>query len=285
MKTVLVTGARGLLGSSLVPYLRAMGNKVICVSRQSGADIRADFSVANETLECLSAVRPDTIVNLAALTDVDACERDKPAAYRANVSIVKNIVAWMMEEDNDSHLVQISTDQLYGGPGPHREADVVLKNVYAESKLIAERFASAIPSTVLRTNFFGPSECPGRVSLSDWILASLRARTPITVFEDIQFSPLSLGTLIKLIGIVMLQRPIGVFNVGSREGMSKADFAFAIAKRMQLDTHTMNRGTSSTLNLLAYRPKDMRLDSSLFETALSLRLPTLQHEIDAMKET
>jgi dTDP-4-dehydrorhamnose reductase len=224
-------------------------------------------------------------VNLAALTDVDACERDKHSAYSANVSTVRNIVAWLKEEGTKSHLVQISTDQLYDGPGPHREADVVVTNAYAESKLSAESVAMAVPSTVLRTNFFGPSECAGRVSLSDWILASLRARKLITVFEDIQFSPLSMSTLNELIGIVLLRRPIGIFNVGSREGMSKADFAFAIAKRMQLDTHTMNRGMSSTLKLSAYRPKDMRMDSGLFETTLSLRLPTLQHEIDAMKET
>jgi dTDP-4-dehydrorhamnose reductase len=285
MQTVMVTGARGLLGSSLVPYLRATGNRVICVSRQSGADLCADFSVLRETFACLSAARPDTIVNLAALTDVDACERDRQSAYSANVTTVRNIVAWLKEEGTKSHLVQISTDQLYDGPGPHREADVVATNAYAESKLSAEGVAIAVPSTVLRTNFFGPSECAGRVSLSDWILASLRARKPITVFEDIQFSPLSMSTLNELIGTVLLRRPIGIFNVGSREGMSKADFAYAIAKRMRLDTHTMNRGTSSTLNLLAYRPKDMRMNSNLFENTLALRLPTLQHEIDAMKET
>jgi dTDP-4-dehydrorhamnose reductase len=285
MQTVLVTGARGLLGSTLVPYLGAKGNKVIRVSRQSGADLCADFRVPSEAIACLSAARPDTIVNLAALTDVDACERDRHSAYSANVTTVRNIVTWLKVEGTKSHLVQISTDQLYDGPGPHRETDIVVTNAYAESKLAAEGVATAVRSTVLRTNFFGPSECAGRVSLSDWILASLRARKPITVFEDIQFSPLSMSTLIDLIGIVILRRPIGVFNVGSREGMSKADFAFAIAKRMQLDTHTMNRGASSTLNLLAYRPKDMRMDSSLFETTFSLRLPTLQHEIDAMKET
>jgi dTDP-4-dehydrorhamnose reductase len=285
MQTVMVTGARGLLGSSLVPFLRAAGYKVVSVSRQSGADLRADLSVPSETLACLSSARPDTIVNLAALTDVDACERDKHSAYSANVAPVRNIVAWLKKDGAKSHLVQISTDQLYDGPGPHKEADVVVTNAYAESKLGAEAAATQIASTVLRTNFFGPSECPGRNSLSDWIVASLRARKQITVFEDIQFSPLSISTLIKLIEIVISRRPNGVFNVGSRQGMSKGDFAFAIAKRMQLDTHSMSRGLSSSLNLMAYRPKDMRMDSSFFETTLALRLPTLQNEIDAMKET
>jgi dTDP-4-dehydrorhamnose reductase len=284
MSIVLVTGANGLLGSSLVPYLRAIGHSVICISRQTGADLCADFSILNEAIRCLSLVNPDTIINLAAMTDVDACERDTDLAYSANVSIVENIVTWINLKQIDSHLVQISTDQLYDGPGPHNEDDVTLTNAYAESKHTAERVAADVSSTILRTNFFGPSNCAGRASISDWVLASLSSSMEITVFEDILFSPLSISTLVELIATVASRRRAGIFNLGSKDGMSKADFAYALAKVLRLPTRTMKRGLSSSVKLHAYRPKDMRMDSTLFEKTFAVNLPTLQREVESMQE-
>ncbi len=284
MSIVLVTGAHGLLGSSLVPFLRVAGHSVICVSRQTGTDICADFSILDEAIQSLSLVNPDTIINLAALTDVDACERDAKLAYCANVSIVENIAAWMDKTGINSHLVQISTDQLYDGPGPHNEENVTLTNVYAESKQKAENVAVAVSSTILRTNFFGPSRCAGRASISDWIFTSLSSSKPITVFDDILFSPLSIDTLVRLIELVASQRHKGIFNLGSRDGMSKADFAYALANVLRLPTNTMKRGLSSGVSLRAYRPKDMRMDSTLFENTFAVNLPTLQREVESMQE-
>src|SRR5271167_27881 len=284
MHTVLVTGARGLLGSSLVPYLKTAGNRVICVSREPGTDVCADLASRSEALRCLSSAKPDTIINLAALTDVDACERDRNSAYIANVSIVENIVASMRAAAPGSHLLQISTDQIYDGPGPHTETDITLTNAYAESKYQGEIAAAAAPSTVLRTNFFGPSRCPSRASFSDWLLASLRSLNPITVFDDILFSPLSISSLVALIAMVASRRQTGIFNLGSMHGMSKADFAFALADVFHAPTGTMKRGFSSSRSQYAYRPKDMRMDSTLFERTFSVNLPPLLQEIESMRE-
>jgi dTDP-4-dehydrorhamnose reductase len=84
---------------------------------------------------------------------------------------------------------------------------------------------------------------------------------------------------------VVCQRPIGVFNVGSADGMSKADFAYALAAALNLPTASMQRGLSSALHCLkAYRPKDMRMNSQKFEHRMGLVLPTLIEEISSMQE-
>jgi dTDP-4-dehydrorhamnose reductase len=283
MSIVLVTGARGLLGSSLVPYLKSVHKQVVSVSRQAGTEICADFAVLSQATRYLSQVKPDTIINLAALADVDACEDDKRAAFMANATIVKNITTWMNRAEHSPHLVQISTDQLYDGPGPHNETPVTLTNVYAQSKYEGETAAAGVLSTILRTNFFGASQCANRFSISDWIVASLRSLKPITVFEDILFSPLSISTLVEAIATVVSRRQKGTFNLGSTGGMSKADFAYALASDLGIPTDTMSRGISSSLKLKAYRPKDMRMNSTLFEDTFSVKLPTLQREIESME--
>ncbi len=280
---IVVFGSQGLFGTTLIPHLQSRGHGVFCPSWQGAETERCDLTRENQVQGILDNLLPEVIINLAALTNVDRCEREPQAAYLANVRIVENLVRWMQQGKNPCHLVQFSTDQLYDCPGPHREDEVTLTNYYGFSKYAGELAAAQVNSTVLRTNFFGPSRCPGRKSLSDWLVQSLSRGDAITVFDDVCFSPLSLDTLAQLVELVAVKRQRGVFNLGSKDGMSKGDFAFALAAALDLPTESIRRGTSASVGLVAYRPKDMRMDSSRFEAAFQILLPTLQQEIASMK--
>jgi dTDP-4-dehydrorhamnose reductase len=283
MSRVLVAGAQGMLGCTLVPHLRAAGYDVICHARNGESGVCFDLAEPAQIRTMLDRTKPDVIVNLAALTNVDECERNPNQSYLANVRIVENLTSWIRDAGTHAYLVQLSTDQVYDGVGPHKEDGVALTNYYAFSKYAGELAAAAVPSTVLRTNFFGPSQCAGRKSLSDWIVESLSKRTPITVFDDVWFSPLSMRRLAEYIVLVIERRQPGVFNLGSRNGMSKADFAFALAETMQLPTSDMSRGSANQSNFDAYRPKDMRTDSGRFAHVFGIELPTLLEEIRTMR--
>lgn len=285
MARILVTGATGLLGMSLAPLLAQRGHTVLRHGFRAGAgdagQLRGDLRDRAATAAMLDAAQPEVVINLAALTNVDTCESDPHAAYQLNTASVENLAHWLRGRAG-KHLVHISTDMLYDGAGPHREDGIAIRNTYAFSKVAAEIAAGAVPSTVLRTNFFGRSRCEGRASFSDWLAGALRAQTPITVFDDVLFSPLSTNTLCGMIARVVEQRPVGVFNLGSRQGMSKADFAFALADTLGLPTAAMARGQSGA-SLKAYRPKDMRMDSSHFEQTMGLQLPALIEEIHSLR--
>lgn len=280
---VLVTGAGGLLGSTLVPHLRGSGLEVLTHGRGGDHDVVADLSDRARGLAALESCGADVVVNLAAVTNVDACQREPDLAYRANVRVVETLAGWT-RQDPRRHLVQISTDHVYDGPGLHDEDDVKVTNVYAFSKYAGELAAAVAGATILRTNFFGPSRSPARTSLSDWLVQSLRGGAAVTVFEDVLFSPVSIGTLVRLVEAAARRRPRGVFNVGSREGMSKAEFAYALADALSLPTATVKRGRCDQAGLGAYRPRGMLMDPSRFEAALGLRMPTLQQEIASMRE-
>lgn len=283
MERILITGARGLLGSTLVPYLRGRGYEVWAHGRAGVCDVVADLTDEGQTRRALDVVAPQVIVNLVALTDVDRCEREPQLAYHANVRCVEQLVDWIRKAPAPCHLIQISTDQVYDGIGPHKERDVTLSNYYGFSKYACELVASRVSSSIVRTNFFGPSQSPSRVSFSDWILDALRQRKPITVFTDIHFSPLSLERLASFIELLIENKPEGIFNLGSKAGLSKADFALALAAVLDLPTDAVTRGVSKKAGLMAYRPKDMRMDSTLFEDRLGVDLPTLQEEIESMR--
>ena len=283
MANVLVTGATGLLGSALAPLLQERGHQVTRLGHNQATDINADLASFEQTVHSLDQAKPEVIINLMAQTNVDRCETDPHGAYLLNVKAVENLCIWMRGASQPCHLIQISSDQVYDGVGPHAESELTIRNHYAMSKLAGEFAAATVPSTTLRTNFVGRSRREGRISFTDWLHSTLLGTDPINVFDDVMFSPLFIGTLCDCIERSIVERPHGVFNLGSRDGMSKADFAFAFASATGLPTTNLVRGNSvAVATLTACRPRDMRMQCERFEGRMGLKLPRLIDEIQML---
>ena len=267
-----------MLGSTLSPFLAAQGHTVI----RHGLDVACDLTDCAETASMLSATGPDSVVNLVGATNVDKCERHPHSAYLLNTRTVENLVAGLTGIDG-AFLIQISTDQVYNAFGNSDENDVCLTNTYAMSKYAGELAALRMPTAVLRTNFFGPSRHPTRKSFSDWLLDHFKDGKEFTAFTDVAFSPLLMDTISAAIDRVLCQPAVGVFNLGSHQGMTKADFAVTLAQTFDLPTAVMQWGTTADVKLEAYRPKNMCMNSSKFERAFSMKLPPLSDEIKRLR--
>ncbi len=279
---VLVTGATGLLGSTLVPLLRERGCNVSTTARRGDVTASADLCDPDQAVELVRSQQPQAVVHLAAVTDVDLCEREPDQAYRHNVLACANL-AHACAQAGDVRLLSLSTDHLYDGPGLQTEAQVTVRNHYAMSKLAGEYAASRHGrATVLRVNFIGPSLCPGRSSLSDWIVESLRQRKPIQVFDDVWFSPLRMASLAHALAAVMVRPLPGVYNLGARGSLTKAQLAFALARGLGLDAGAMQAAPAATRSGAARRPQGMAMDSSHFERDFGLQLPTVLEEVQAL---
>jgi len=277
---ILITGATGLLGSTLVPWLKSHDKRVVTHARQTAADYIVNLANKKETFALLDKLKPSVIINLVGLTSVERCQEQPNESYLVNTLTVENLANWILKSGANCHLIQISTDQVYDGECLHTEDQVTLTNNYAFSKYAGELAAARVPSTILRTNFVGRSKVSNRESLTDWVYNSLTSGKHVQVLQDVYFSPLSMATLVEMINLVVEKKPIGIFNLGSHNGMSKADFDFDFAERLKLPISTMKRiDTNQATFLKAYRPKDMRMDCSKFENALGVRLPDLIDQI------
>jgi len=279
-QTILIAGSSGLLGMHMTPILLEKGFHVKSHALKGNADFNADISNKDECFELLNKVNPNVILNLVGLTSVELCEEDPDFAYRVNTRSVENIANWITTINSNCHLIQISTDQIYDGLGPHNEDSVKIKNTYAFSKYSGELAASSVNATILRTNFFGKSKVIKRESITDWIFNNITNNIPINVFDDVYFSPLSMDTICDLMPLIIKLKIPGTFNLCSKNGMTKADFDFFFAKILDLDITNMTRIKSEhARQLKAYRPKDMRMEYLKFEKFYGVHLPELTTEI------
>ncbi|HUR87795.1 MAG TPA: SDR family oxidoreductase [Ramlibacter sp.] len=284
MSKILVTGATGLLGSTLVPHLRSVGHEVIACGRDRG-DLRVDLRDAMQVRRGVETAGADVVINLAGATNVDECEKNPQGAYEVNVLAVENLVQAIAP--GRARLVHVSTDHVYDGPGPHVEHEVTVRNQYAMSKLAGEQAALRLGprAAVLRTNFVGRSECERRQSFSDWIVQSGRESKPIELFTDVRFSPLRMRTLSAMLARVADNTgPNGVFNLGATTAMSKAHFARALAQSLGMPQDHMRDARLQDRQMPAPRPRGMAMDSHRFEEAFGVRLPRLEEEVTALAQ-
>lgn len=282
---ILITGSSGMLGMSLTPFLKQLGCEVLTQGRRKGVDYRFALDNKQQCYESLGRIRPNIIINLAGLTNVDICEADINRAFRDNVIATENVVSWIEDDGGNCFLVHVSTDHVYDGCGPQCEDEITIRNNYAMTKYAGELAVLRVQSSVLRTNFFGRSQCPGRLSFTDWIYNSLASEVPLTLFNDVFFSPLSIRTLMQYIANVIEEKNIGIFNLGSVSGLSKYEFGIIFADSIGLNTGNIcSISVSEALDLKATRPKDMRMNSSKFGHSFNLNLPKLADQIKLLAE-
>lgn len=272
---ILITGAGGLLGPYLSVAFEDAHHQVV-VTCKHGCDLTNRASVK----ALLTGCNPDVVVHAAAETNVEYCEAEPVKAYLANRDTTYHIVEQL---EPKAKLVYISTDMVYPDlRGPHREGDVAPVNVYGRSKLAGEK-AAAVNARhfICRTNFFGPSKTPGRLSFSDWVIQSLTDGSTPIFFNDQYWTPIHMKTLCTVILEAVERDLIGTYNVGATTGMNKAKFAMLVAAQKGL-MKFFERATIGPAYWTTPRPHNLGMDPSKIEEALNRSMPTLEEEIEKL---
>jgi len=278
--TLLVTGSSGLLGRAIAEDLETY---FVCRHAASSAPasgesyLAVDLTEKGSVNDLVKRCRPDVILHLAALADVDACEADPTRAYRLNVDATRNLVS----AAGDAKIIYVSSDHVYDGAGANREADVRPTNVYALTKLWGEDIALSANAAALRLNFF----CLGtekKEGFAGWLTRSFRSKQPLRLFGDVFFNPIYAGFLPGILARVVERWQRGTFNVGYHgPGVSKAEFAMRLAARLGLSTETCVVASVGDAQLKTYRPRGMAMNVEFFEHAFGMRLPTLDRCLDS----
>ncbi len=138
---VLVTGAKGQLGSDVVNELKKRNHEAI------GVDIEEMDITGAESVKCvLTDVKPDAVIHCAAWTAVDLAEDCEDRVRLINAVGTENIAKVCKEMD--CKMMYISTDYVFDGQGEEpwdpdcKEYQPL--NIYGQTKLEGELAVSSL---------------------------------------------------------------------------------------------------------------------------------------------
>lgn len=290
MKRVLITGASGLLGSNLARDW-AGAFDVTGVTHQHPADLpgvrmmSADLTQPGTAARLVNQVRPELVVNCAAATSIDDCERDPELAQLLNCDLAELVAA--AAADAGSRLIHISTDAVFdGAQGRYREEDPPSPiNAYGTSKLAGEAaVARAHPGAlIVRTNLFGWN-LPHKRNLAEWFLGRMADGRQCPGFSDVWFSPV----LVNQLGEVLLELAetdaAGVIHAGGGTCLSKYEFGRKLAEAFGFDPELVRPNGLAAVELGAQRGQQLCLDSGRAEQLLGRAMPAVDGGMRRLRE-
>ncbi len=288
-KTILITGASGLLGGALAAEYEAMRLPIVPLYGVADGDLTDPQAVE----AILAKHRPAAVIHCAALTDVDYCETHVPSAWQVNVEVTRQLAACCAE--SGARFAYISTDSVFDGTrGNWRESDAPAPcNIYARSKREGENAArnENPDSLVLRTNIYGwhrHHNSRRKLSLAEWIIERLEAGLEVPGFTDVIFSPILVNHLAAPILELLREGNSGIFHLAGSWSGSKYEFACRLAETFEFDRCEILPAKLQGAKLKAPRPLDTSLDIRKVSRVLGAQMPGLDeglHRFRALRSS
>lgn len=261
---VLITGADGLVGTYLTPLLRSQYNTFALHHSGGGAgSYQADLLKTEELLKILGETKPQTIVNLAAMTDVDLCETERDMALRLNRDTVITLCDYVRE--NGGYLVQISTDYIFDGQsGDYKEESITNPiNWYGKTKLLAElevtsRLESGQWCIARTSSIFGMHD--RKLTFPFIVARKLYNKQKIMAFKDQYSTPTYARNLAEMIVDIVARRIHGIIHTAGATRISRFEQARMLATLLGFDEKLVEPTTVNDMVFKAARPKDSSLN-------------------------
>lgn len=264
---ILVTGANGLLGQTLIRQLLEKKYEVIATGRGPSRlimaalegysykeiDITDGLAIESFILE----ETPSVIVHAAAMTNVDQCELNKQDCYNINVTATRFIID--AAKAINARFVYVSTDFIFdGNNGPYKEDDEPAPvNYYGSTKLVAEKavMESGLDWAIARTILvYGVADATGRTNIVSWVKQSLQSSTKIRMVVDQFRTPTFVHDLAKGIILIIEKNAKGIYHLSGDQQMTPYEMAVETAKFFGLDETLIEKSSSPDIKQPAIRP-------------------------------
>ena len=280
MKAV-IFGGTGLLGTAISQNLKLNKYKCFTTSKNKKSDLRTGNFSKKTLLKFLKKTQPNLVINCIAETNVDFCNDNLIDAYKSNVLTVKNIVSSLNELKHKCFFVHISTDQVYDSKKVSNERNVNTSNNYGYTKLLGEKEAAKYQKTlILRTNFYGDSKSKNRKSFSDYIISNLKNKNRINLPMNVFFNPVHIDYLNSIIMKLIKKKITGIFNIGSKDCISKYNFGVKIAEKFELNKKNIIKYKSKFEK--NNRPLNTCMHNGKLAKTIKIKIPSIKEGLELL---
>ncbi|MEK7449194.1 MAG: dTDP-4-dehydrorhamnose reductase [Planctomycetota bacterium] len=210
--TVLITGAGGMVGQEI--------SRVFSDTYKLHALLHSQLDIQDleKVRQIFSEIKPGLVIHLAAMTDVDGCERNPAKAMAINAEGTKNIARACVRES--ARLVYLSTSDVFDGTKktPYDEDDQPNPiNHYGRSKYQGEQAIKEIKpdAYIIRACwlFGGGAEDKKFVAK---ILELAQVQQVISAVTDVYGSPTYTRDLAEGIKRIVETGKLGLYHLNNR---------------------------------------------------------------------
>lgn len=262
---IVVTGCGGMLGEAVYGVF-----KDICEVHASDIDLntpwlkKLDVSFTKEVFTYLNKLKPNYIIHLAALTDMEYCELHPNEAYAVNTKGVENVAKYARE--HNIPLVYISTAGIFdGNKDEYSESDTPNPlSIYGKTKYGGELVAKTLPKhIIIRAGWMiggGPKKDKKFINK---IIKQLRSGVKeLMIVNDKWGTPCYTYDLAQSVRYLLDHDAYGLYHGACDGGGSRADVARFLLECLKMTGQVKIREVDSDFfkeNYFAPRPKSEKL--------------------------
>ena len=283
MKKILITGCNGQLGRAIRKEYVGRDVEFINTDVVEGEDIHAlDITNVDAVLKMVRETKPEVIINCAAHTNVDACEKQWDAAYRINAIGPRNLS--IAANEVDAKMIHVSIDYVFEGNGnrPYTEFDTPNPvSAYGKTKLEGEKFVKEFAKKhfIFRTAWlYGDGK-----NFVKTMLGLSEKYDEVNVVCDQQGSPTSAAELARVIRFFETTENYGTYHATCEGDTNWAAFAETIFARTGKKTkvnHVTSEQYAKMNPASAKRPAYSILDNYMMRLTSDCRMAEWQEALE-----
>ncbi len=290
---VFITGATGLLGSSLIRKtpagfsISASYHNNNLVPKKRCTYIHMELTSKTSVMKAIEKAKPDIVIHTAAIATPDYCDKNQDEAWNVNVKGTQHILDACKKVG--AKIIFITTNGVYDGKNaPYSETDEPNPiDFYGKTKYEAEKLVknSGVAYIIVRLiTMYGWNNPQSRENPLTWQIRVLgRNKTPLTMVDDMFNNFLSVEEASMVIWKLVSKFDKHInqsFNVAGKECISRYAFSIKIAKIFDLDESMITPVKLSFFKNMVPRPENTCFTTRKMEEDLNIKPKSM---IDGLK--
>ena len=267
MSTILLTGASGFLGSRMYEHFGQCTDESVLAPSHGELDITS----LDSCRRWFSENHPDTVIHLAAISDIGESERNPELSRLVNVNGTENLAICAKEWGIGGRFLFASSDQVYSGNSSdgrlNKESDALSPiNLYGREKAEAEERVFSILPEAMGLRFAWMFDLkPGKGNYLKNLIASVMKHEPME-FAVNEFRGVSYAYEVfeNIRALLLSGAPGGAYNFGSPAYGNAYESAVRVYELLEKHLAVPTEGLA--VPILREEPRTLAMDQTRLQS-------------------